>query len=165
TGVYKDAGTTLAANNDTVQQWNDQSGNGNNLSQATAGNRPTWKSASDYNTKNGVDFTTAATSYLSTSLQVIPSNNTTIAAFIVGRMRSGTSNFGRAVAWTTDSAIASSTDFGTTTGAALILRDQSLNAFASYFNNYEIAIQSISLATNYRLGVVYNGANSITTYI
>ena len=54
---------------------------------------------------------------------------------------------------------------GTTTGAALILRDQSLSAFASYFNNSEIAIQSISLATNYRLGVVYNGANSITTYI
>jgi hypothetical protein len=36
---------TLASVNDTVQQWNDQSGNGNNASQATAGNRPTFKGA------------------------------------------------------------------------------------------------------------------------
>lgn len=40
-GVFKDAGVTAAANTDTVQQWNDQSGNGYNLTQATAGKRPT----------------------------------------------------------------------------------------------------------------------------
>lgn len=44
-GVFKDAGTTPAANNDTVQQWNDQSGHGNNLTQGTAGSRPTYKTA------------------------------------------------------------------------------------------------------------------------
>ncbi len=38
--VYNDAGTTLASNNDLVQQWNDKSGNSNNASQATSGNRP-----------------------------------------------------------------------------------------------------------------------------
>ena len=41
-GVYKDAGVTLAANGETVQQWNDQSGNGRNFSQATSGMRPVY---------------------------------------------------------------------------------------------------------------------------
>lgn len=39
-GVYSDAGTTLAVDQDTVQQWNDKSINANNVTQATAGNRP-----------------------------------------------------------------------------------------------------------------------------
>lgn len=42
-GVYSDAGTTPAVDGATVQQWNDRSVGGNNLTQATAGNRPTFK--------------------------------------------------------------------------------------------------------------------------
>lgn len=41
-GVYVDAGVTPATNGQTVQQWNDQSGNGNNATQATSTNRPTF---------------------------------------------------------------------------------------------------------------------------
>jgi hypothetical protein len=43
-GVYSDAGSTLATNGQTVQQWNDQSGNANNSSQATSGARPILRS-------------------------------------------------------------------------------------------------------------------------
>lgn len=43
TGAYHDAGSTLATNGQTVQQWNDQSGNGRNASQGTPGNRPTYQ--------------------------------------------------------------------------------------------------------------------------
>jgi hypothetical protein len=38
--VYNDTGVTIATNGQTVQQWNDQSGNGNNFAQATAIYRP-----------------------------------------------------------------------------------------------------------------------------
>lgn len=41
--VYSDAGSTPAVNDDPVQQWNDQSGIGYNLSQATSGQRPLLK--------------------------------------------------------------------------------------------------------------------------
>lgn len=41
-GAYVDAGSTLATNGQTVQQWNDQSGNANHASQATSGNRFTF---------------------------------------------------------------------------------------------------------------------------
>lgn len=43
--VYSDAGTTLATNGQTVQQWNDLSGNSRNVSQGTAGARPTYNTA------------------------------------------------------------------------------------------------------------------------
>lgn len=42
-GVYTDAGTTLATDTQTVQQWNDQSGNSRHLSQATSGKRPVYR--------------------------------------------------------------------------------------------------------------------------
>jgi hypothetical protein len=42
-GVFSDAGVTPAVNNDSVQQWNDQSGNGNNATQASGPSRPTYK--------------------------------------------------------------------------------------------------------------------------
>lgn len=42
-GVFNDAGSTPAADTDTVQQWNDQSGNGNHATQATSGKRPTYR--------------------------------------------------------------------------------------------------------------------------
>src|SRR5690348_772656 len=56
TTVFKDAGVTQAvAGTDTVQQWNDKSGNGRNFSQATAGNRGKY-TASVLNSLNGIDF-------------------------------------------------------------------------------------------------------------
>ena len=41
--VYNDAGVTAATNGQTVQQWNDQSGNGNNVTQTVAGNKPVFQ--------------------------------------------------------------------------------------------------------------------------
>lgn len=41
-GVYNDAGTTLATNGQTLQQWNDQSGSNNHASQATSSLKPTF---------------------------------------------------------------------------------------------------------------------------
>lgn len=42
-GAYTDAGSTLAADGESVQQWNDQSGNGRNVEQLTASIKPTYK--------------------------------------------------------------------------------------------------------------------------
>lgn len=43
-GVYKDAGTTIAAPGETVQQWSDLSGTNNHMTQATVGIRPQYVS-------------------------------------------------------------------------------------------------------------------------
>ncbi len=43
--VYNDVGTTLSTNNQTVQQWNDQSGNNHNAAQGTSAKRPIYKTS------------------------------------------------------------------------------------------------------------------------
>ncbi len=48
-GVFSDAGTTPAVDLATVQQWNDQSGNGNNASQGVVSNRPIFRTGQDNN--------------------------------------------------------------------------------------------------------------------
>lgn len=53
-GVYKDAGVTLAANGETIQQWNDMTSNHYNLTQATSTNRPTYGTVQI----NGIDCPT-----------------------------------------------------------------------------------------------------------
>jgi hypothetical protein len=57
--VFTDAGTTLATNGQTVQQWNDKSGNSRHLSQATSTNRPTYTTGL-LNSLAGVVFTNAS---------------------------------------------------------------------------------------------------------
>lgn len=44
-GVYNDAGITLATNTQTVRQWNDQSLNGKNFEEITAGLKPTFRTS------------------------------------------------------------------------------------------------------------------------
>ncbi len=79
-GAYTDAGTTLATDGQTVRQFNDQSGNGNHASQATAGNRPLWIAAGQNGLPvlrfDGID------DYLDTALSAVSQPYT---LFIVGK--------------------------------------------------------------------------------
>lgn len=57
TGMYSDAGTTLqTTNGGTIQQWNDQSGNGKHLSQGTSAARPTLDTGTQYLGNNTIRF-------------------------------------------------------------------------------------------------------------
>jgi len=58
-GTYVDAGTTLATDGQTIQQWNDQSGQGNHATQAGAGARPTYRLTGGSNSKPALEFITA----------------------------------------------------------------------------------------------------------
>lgn len=51
-GVYNDAGSTEASNNDNIEEWHDQSGNNNDVTQTTGSAQPTFKSSgTDINNK------------------------------------------------------------------------------------------------------------------
>jgi len=62
-GTFKDAGVTPCANGDTVQQWNDQSGNANNASQSSSGNRPGFNT-NIQNSLPAVTFVSASNEYM-----------------------------------------------------------------------------------------------------
>lgn len=62
-GVYNDAGVTLATNSQTVRQWNDQSGSGNNISQSTSGNRPVYKT-NQFQGLPAINFVSASNNYM-----------------------------------------------------------------------------------------------------
>ena len=53
--VYKDSGSTLASDGETVQQWNDMSGNSKNATQSASGSRPTYR-ADSLNGRPALDF-------------------------------------------------------------------------------------------------------------
>lgn len=93
-GVYSDAGTTLAVNNDAVYQWNDQSGNANHVTQVTSGNRPTLKTAG-INSKNSIEF--ADPEFMDSSTPVVSAPNTIFAVHV---MTSSDTNGG--VIWDSD---------------------------------------------------------------
>jgi hypothetical protein len=79
-GVYSDAGVTPAANGATVQQWNDQSGNGWNLTQATAGNRPTYRSSAF----GGTGLVQLSTDdFMTNTAATFPNGATAITAFML----------------------------------------------------------------------------------
>lgn len=66
--IFSDAGSTLAvAGSDTVQQWNDKSGNSNHLKQATSGNRPAYATASGH---GYLQFTIANSNWLETAASI-----------------------------------------------------------------------------------------------
>ncbi len=152
-----DAGSTLAANTDTVQQWNDKSGNGYHLSQATAGRRPQYLSGG-FNSKPTVQFTAATPTGMLTATGVATGTGASASGFFVGQMLTGTAGFGRAIVYGPPA----DQDYSNG-GRVWALRDGSSNAIEVY-NGGALASNAVSLATNYRFGSVYDGVN-VTTYV
>lgn len=70
-GVYSDAGTTPSTNGGIVQQWNDQSGNGNHASQTSVGQQPIYRTG-EQNGLPGIRFD-STDDYLSGTLSVLTS--------------------------------------------------------------------------------------------
>ena len=84
TTVFSDAGTTQAvAGTSTVQQWNDKSGNGRHVTQATSNRRPSYTS-NGLNGKNIVTFTDDALANATLEWA-----NTTNSIFVVFRRTGG----------------------------------------------------------------------------
>jgi hypothetical protein len=166
-GVYTDAGTTLATNTQTVQQWNDQSGHGNHLTQATSGLRPQFLSAG-LNGLPAVQFTASVGTVLQNANQTVPSTTNVMSVFGVGQMGTATQTYGRGIAFTTNASFAATTDYSVADSAIYWLRD------GSSTNNFElwaagsgaIGAQTIVPGTNYRFGAVIDGVgNTAHTYV
>lgn len=80
--VFNDAGVTYVTNGDTVQQWNDLSGNGYHLTQANSSQRPTFNSSALVG-RYGLTFTAANSHTLFTSSGIVNIGSTQASCFAV----------------------------------------------------------------------------------
>jgi hypothetical protein len=156
-GVYKDAGTTLAADGETVQQWNDQSGNGYHMSQGTAGDRPTFRATSALTNQPAVQFNQ---DWLSSGTDAVSLGGGVVAVFGVLRWVSpaGSGVNSRHMAFIGNG---QSSDFNNEPSFMMCIGSGELRTFR---NAGPLNARSVSLDTNYRIGGIWDGTN-YTNYI
>jgi hypothetical protein len=156
TGVFNDLGTTPATNTQTVEQWNDQSGNGINLiNSGTSSTRPVFLSGG-LNGKNTVQFSAANQTQIYSAVDALSTGGPTVfSVFAVCQMLTGTTSYGYLAAFWGSGA---PHVFDNAASSGFIMRQTTNNAFESYRNNADLSPSSISLATNYRLGFVNSGS-------
>lgn len=149
-GVYNDAGITPATNGQTVQQWNDQSGNGLNILQASTSSRPTFLSTG-MNGHQTLQFSAATVSSLVNSAFPLGSGNIA-SVFIVVNVSVSTPTFARIISYGT---AATQRDF---LGAGSPITD------LFTFDGSASAHNTIATAANLRVGTIWDGAN-MTVYV
>ncbi len=120
--------------------------------------QPTYN-ATGFNSLPTVDFAAASNNVLLSANSALAMGNATSSFFLVGQMRTGTNTYGRAISFE-GSNNGNDTVAGSVCG---ILRNSSNNEYGSYTAGLRCA-QAISLATNYRLGVIYDGSD-VTPYL
>jgi hypothetical protein len=153
TGVYTDAGVTLATDGQTVQQWNDQSGNGDHLLQATSSNRPTFDTTG-FNSRQGLVFDGTNDWMATTTDTMVMGTGTQSACFVVCRVHTGSPAFGRIAGYVPTG----QTNDTPGTGAVYFYRE-----FATDWRNYRAgnkAVATISFDANHRIGSVFDGTNA-----
>lgn len=153
TGVYNDAGTTPATDGQTVQQWNDQSGNGVTLSQATSGQRPTYR-ATGFNSRKGIQFVAANSQFLASGLTAFALGGTTFSAYVVMFFTSSTGSNGRIVTFRGNG---QSDDFGNTASGIPLLTPNP-SSFGGFRSGVGSGTFAASVDTNYRVGGEFDGS-------
>jgi hypothetical protein len=152
----QDSGS-LTLSGSSVTQWDDLSGNGEHLVQATGSQQPTYGATSFNTSYPGISFDggdgLTCSSFAGTS-------GAALSTFIVGQMNSGTAGFGRALSYRNGT----KQDFAWPDGACLIIRDGSSNAINAYRNGAALATKALTTGAPARIGTIFNGAN-YTAYV
>lgn len=158
-GVYVDAGVTPATDGQTVRQWNDQSGNGYHMVQATAGNRPTY----DTTGFNGLPalVLSGAAQRMDTGEVVMRGSGGSMSIFVVCQMGSSTTYYGRLIVYL---GTGETGDYSDSHSCIAIGRQSTDNTILVYRILGVKSTALIDVDTNYRLGSIFDGADN-TLYV
>jgi hypothetical protein len=145
---------TITESSGLVSQWNDKSGNAFHLTQPTSARRPIYSATGLGGAQPAVTFTFFDLNALGASI-TWPSSTDEFAVFMVGRMLTGTANYGRAVTFDV-----SGSDVGASAGI-FIIRSTTTNAVQGYRNG-DKSVKAIALDTTARIASVFaNGEHKI----
>ena len=158
TALWLDAndGSTITESGGVVSQWNDKSGNARHLSQATAGQRPTYD-ATGFNSLPTIKGLASSTRFLSTNTNSSGfSGGSSLWVVAAATMESGTDSNGRLFSFGQVGFL----DFNNEARAAVILRNDANNAIRGFRVNTK-STANVSLNTTSIFGSVFNGTNHI----
>jgi hypothetical protein len=155
TSIFSDAGTTPAADTDTIQQWNDLSGNDFHLTQATGAARPVYDTTG-FNSRPSVVFVTG--DYLVGGTDEIVFDGNEASIFMVVQITTGATDDARLIGFATGT-----NDFDNA-GKLAIGFDSGIPEVYAYRNGFFGETGAISYDTPYRIGIIADGTNE-TGYV
>jgi hypothetical protein len=159
-GVYTDNGTTLATNGQSVQQWNDQSGNGFHLHQTAGINKPTYLTGV-LNSLPVIDSNAGSNPQgMFTTGEPVTSLTTALSAFAVVKVTANPLSNARVMGIY---AAAGGGDVASTTAIPISLLGSTIVTITAY-NNGSKGTGTISSGTWNQVGSIFDSANS-TIYV
>lgn len=167
--AWYDAGdaASITESGGAVSQWNDKSGHGYHLTQATGGKKPTY-SATGFMGKGGIVFNGTSTT-MATGLTAVPLGTDTVSVFAMAQM--DTQETPRAARLVGFQGNGDGTDTTGPQSASLILLSGAADAITGYRSGFKSATGLSSggfgvpnPSNFYRIGSVWDGTNH-TTYL
>jgi hypothetical protein len=145
-----------------VSQWDDKSGNGYHLKQATGSRQPVYSVTGLGGTKPSISFTNTggAEDFLATDVDTVAGNVSSFAAFFVGRINSGSASNGRILSFL---GTGQTLDYNNNPSCILILRE-SLNAAVGGYRSSPRANRALAYDTTGRVASVWDNVNN-TIYV
>ena len=154
---------TITQSSGTVEQWNDKSGLGRNVSQTTAGLRPAYN-GTGLNSRPTLTASSPSDKWLSTNTNTSGfSGGPNLWAITVCTMNTATDNSGRLLSMDQ----VGRTDFGNNDLSAILIRDGTQNRIQSYRQLSGTGPKSnvaVALDTPVIVSTIYDGVNN-TTYV
>jgi hypothetical protein len=151
------AATHIGANSGFIVTWYDQSGNGFNIDQTTAGNQPTY-SATQLNSLPAMGFTNAADKHLRSAVDELDfgsaSPDFTI-AYVGSFENTSDSNTCAVSLWDNDGG---AQDWNRTDSMRAIAKDAGENLGAWWSGSFRVGT-AFTYATNYNFGMVFDGTD------
>lgn len=159
--LWLDASDTATLTGATsVSQWNDKSGNSNNVSQAVSAQQPVRYTAA--NGSNGLRFTASVGGTVDTGGQwfrgtfATPITNNQLSVFMIGSMNSATQQYGRAISLSQ----LTQNDYIASAGGANIARNSTANSLMMEANGASgPPTGAVSLATPFITESIFDGTN------
>ncbi len=165
-GVYSDAGVTPASNNDRIQQWNDQSSNAYNLTQAASVQRPVFLTAG-LNSKQAVDFSSSASTFLRTAINAVNLTGLPVSIFSVIQPSTEAGDDQRYVSYVANG---QTDDFSNAPSANMVSFDFNIppgtpsRIEADRNGAFNLGTLDVQSSGTYRAGFIWNGTN-VTGYL
>lgn len=159
-----DDDSTITLNSGKASDWNDKSGSGNHVTQATADRQPTLLTANQ-NGRDALDFMWtvsggAGRKYMQRGTNFTNITGSKLSVFITTKPTTNWNAYGRAISLTASASTGTAgQDWNSTNRIAAILRDASNSNVHSFYNSVGTNTAAVTVGSWSTIGVIVNGTS------